>query len=49
MSSSPQVSLIMKTKTDYSHAILQGLVDVAKCSVVGHVSYAMAMSYSCLL
>ena len=39
----------MKTKSDYTMAFLRGLVDVGKCAVVGHVSFAMAMSYSCLL
>lgn len=44
-----QVSLIMKTKSDYTQAFFRGLLDVGKCAVVGHVSYAMAMSYSCLI
>lgn len=39
----------MKTKRDYTSAIFRGIMDVAKCTVVGHVSYAMAMAYSCLL
>ncbi|GAB0097662.1 hypothetical protein DMENIID0001_133270 [Sergentomyia squamirostris] len=43
------ISMVMKTKTNYTKAILKGIYDIMMCSVVGHFSFAMAMTTSCVM
>uniref|UniRef100_A0A1B0ESL8 Transmembrane protein 135 N-terminal domain-containing protein n=2 Tax=Lutzomyia longipalpis TaxID=7200 RepID=A0A1B0ESL8_LUTLO len=42
------ISLVMKTKDNYTRAILKGLYDITMCTVIGHISFALAMSWSCI-
>ncbi|XP_059620475.1 uncharacterized protein LOC132264332 [Phlebotomus argentipes] len=42
------ISVVMKTKDNYTKAILKGIFDIFLCSAIGHVSFAIAMSWSCI-